>query len=138
VVASRGGHNNFVDPAERIKDGSWAWAEQGHFHRGFKGSLHSKDIASVHETLTQYSHKDYLFFQHKFSFAAPLGLLHQRCVHRGAVQPFTATPSAAKPTSVPPLWVIRMACQGLGAQRRSFFAARWLAKHEAWEQAKCC
>jgi hypothetical protein len=37
--------------------------KQGHFHPGVKGSLRSKDVASVRETLSQCRHKDYLCFQ---------------------------------------------------------------------------
>jgi hypothetical protein len=41
----------------------WAWVETGHCDPGFRGSLHSKDIASVREKLRRFSHKDYLCFQ---------------------------------------------------------------------------
>jgi hypothetical protein len=64
----------------------------GHFHPGFQGSLHGKDVASVRETLRQCSHTYDLFFQNAISFVALLGLLHQQCVHGGAAQLFTAMP----------------------------------------------
>jgi hypothetical protein len=47
------------------------------------------------KTLRRCSHKDYLRFQRKDSFAAPLGLLHQQCVHRWAMQTLTAMPQSA-------------------------------------------
>jgi hypothetical protein len=68
---------------------------QGRFHPGCKGSLHSKDIASVRETLRRCSHMYYLCFQSEVSFVASLGLLHQLWVQGGAVQLLTAVPQLA-------------------------------------------
>jgi hypothetical protein len=63
---------------------------QGHLPPWVSIFTDQQDVASVRETLGRLEHTHYLCLQHQASFVAPLGLLHQQCVHDGAVQLRTA------------------------------------------------
>jgi hypothetical protein len=54
--------------------------------------MHSKDVASVRETLIHFCHTYCLCFQREVSFVAPLDLIHQQCVRIGPVHLLTAVP----------------------------------------------
>jgi hypothetical protein len=118
------------------------------FHPGFKGSLHSKDVASVGEPLKHFSHMYYLCFQLEVSFVTSLGMLHQLCVHGGAVQLLTAVPQvtlthalAGHSDCLQGWKFVSLKAEAAAASRRSGTLSLQHAgspKMGTWEKVQCC